>query len=88
MALLQVISSTTSLFVNLFYTSGAVADSGVLTVIHAITHPLVNYANEMLWETFGAATRPLPPLDFPTAGIAAPGIQSLPVDAAKTWAAS
>jgi hypothetical protein len=58
-----------------------------LTLIHGVTHPLLNYANEMVWETFGAATRPLPPLDFPTVGIAGPGIAPLPLDVAETGAA-
>lgn len=88
MSVWWVLSTTISLGINFVYTSGVPLDTGVLSVLQSVTHPLVNYANEMIWETFGAATKPLPPLDFPTAGIAAPGIPSLPLDAIGTGATS
>jgi uncharacterized membrane protein len=88
MALWAVLSNTVNVAVNYVYTSGAPIDTGVLSAVQFVTHPLVNYANEMIWETLGAATRPLPPLDFPTAGIAAPGIRPVPLDADETGAAS
>jgi hypothetical protein len=88
MGVWQVIIQANAFVFNLFYTSAATFDAGALTVYQGISHALVNYANEMLWETFGAATRPLPVLDFPTAGIAAPGIQPLPLDAAAAGASS
>ena len=87
-ALWQIITIGNSFLIAFYYAAGDTVDAGYLTLIHGVTHPLVNYANEMLWETFGAATRPLPPLDFPTVGIAAPGIQPLPLDRAATGAAS
>jgi hypothetical protein len=87
-ALFQVLTTANSYLIAFYYSAGATVDSGVLTLIHGVTHPLLNYANEMVWETFGAATRPLPPIDFPTAGIAAPGIVPLRLDAAETGAAS
>jgi uncharacterized membrane protein len=88
MALWAVLTTTLNVAVNFVYTSGAPVDTGVLSVVQFVTHPLVNYANEMIWETFGVATKPLPALDFPTAGIAAPGIQPIPLDAAEIGAAS
>jgi hypothetical protein len=87
-ALFQVLTTANSYLIAFYYSAGATVDSGVLTLIHGVTHPLLNYANEMVWETFGAATRPLPPLDFPTVGIAGPGIAPLPLDVAETGAAS
>jgi hypothetical protein len=88
MGVWQIIIQANAFVFNLFYTSASTVDAGVLMVYQGISHALVNYANEMLWETFGAATRPLPPVDFPTAGIAAPGIAPLPLDVAETGAAS
>jgi hypothetical protein len=88
MALWAVLSNAAGVAINFVYTSGAPVGTGVLTVIQFVTHPLVNYANEMIWETFGAATKPSPPLDFPTVGIAAPGIRPMPLDAVETGAAS
>jgi hypothetical protein len=87
-ALFQVLTTANSYLIAFYYSAGATVDSGVLTLIHGVTHPLLNYANEMAWETFGAATRPLPPLDFPSAGIASPGITPLPLEVAETGAAS
>jgi hypothetical protein len=87
-ALWRVVALTNGFVVNLFYTAASTIDSGVLTLIQGGTHALLLYANEMVWETFGAATKPLPLLDFPTAGIASPGIAPLPLEVAETGAAS
>jgi len=88
MGVWAVISNFTSMAINAAFTSAAPVGTGVLSIVQGVTHPIVNYANEMIWETFGAATKPLPPLDFPTAGIAAPGIQPLPLDVPGTDATS
>jgi uncharacterized membrane protein len=88
MGLWAVLSNITTVAINAVFTSAAPVGTGVLSIVQAVTHPVVNYANEMIWETFGAATKSLPPLDFPTAGIAAPGIQPLPLDTAGTGATS
>ena len=87
-ALWRAVALTNGFVVNLFYTAASTFDSGVLTLVQGGTHALLLYANEMVWETFGAATKPLPPLDFPTAGIASPGIAPLPLEGAETGAAS
>jgi uncharacterized membrane protein len=69
LATYRVASSVTTFLVSLPFTGGIILDSGVYTLISAVTHSAAYFLHELAWGKFGAAEPP-PILDLAPVGIA------------------